>query len=236
MVVPYDAGFQTAIGGYPLKAHVLDTSTNVIWESLVDNNTATIGGTNWSVPVFVDPNTAGLIVYGASNSNGANIKLQGNGAAPSKWIRAQGGHLQVLNNAYSSVILDLDDTGTATVNAARAAIGAFGSGDSTRVPNLSDFALTTTIPGYQRLPNGFMIQWGRFVSVTGNGDIFNWPTAFPHAGLQVIGCDDGSQIASASFSFINTGFAQVRMWCGFQNNGATIYTTGTGILWIALGY
>jgi len=234
MVVPFDAGFQAAIGGYPFKARVLSGVTaGLIWESQIDNNLSNpdTGGANWSVPVFVDPSTAGLII--GAGPNGSNIRLQGTGAAPNKTIRASGGNFQILNNAYAA-ILDMTDAGIATTNGMRAAIGAFGSGDSIRVPNLSDFAWNPASPGYQRLPNGFIIQWGRFVSVTGNADVFNWPTAFPTGPLMIVGCDDGSQIASAGFNFI--GAAQVRMWCGFQNNGTPIYTTGTGILWIAVGY
>jgi hypothetical protein len=44
--------------------------------------------------------------------SGANIKLTGNGGAtPSKYIRAQSGYFEVVNSAYSAVILSLSDTG-----------------------------------------------------------------------------------------------------------------------------
>lgn len=51
-----------------------------------------------------------------TGSAGANVELSGNGGTtPAKWIRAQGGSLQVVNNAYSSNILGLTDAGNLSV-------------------------------------------------------------------------------------------------------------------------
>ncbi|WP_158892499.1 MULTISPECIES: hypothetical protein [unclassified Pseudomonas] len=50
-----------------------------------------------------------------TGGNGANIQLVGNGSEPSKFIRASGGSLQVLNNDYSSVLLNIDDSGLVTL-------------------------------------------------------------------------------------------------------------------------
>jgi hypothetical protein len=60
--------------------------------------------------------TTTLVVNSPSDTNGANIALQGNGGTtPNKFLRAQSGTFQVINSAYSSTILTLTDTGTLTV-------------------------------------------------------------------------------------------------------------------------
>jgi hypothetical protein len=47
-----------------------------------------------------------------TTANGANVKLIGNGATtPSKVLRVSGGHFQILNDAYSGSVLDIDDAG-----------------------------------------------------------------------------------------------------------------------------
>lgn len=45
------------------------------------------------------------------SANGANIKLTGNGATPSKWVRVLNGNFEVINNAYSASVLSLSDAG-----------------------------------------------------------------------------------------------------------------------------
>jgi hypothetical protein len=58
------------------------------------------------------------LVISDTGANGANIRFTGNGATtPSKTIRVNGGVLHVVNNAYSAVILQLDDSGNLTATA-----------------------------------------------------------------------------------------------------------------------
>lgn len=51
-----------------------------------------------------------------TGASGANLQLVGNGGAtPSKFIRANGGSFQVVNDAYGAVILSLNDAGNLVV-------------------------------------------------------------------------------------------------------------------------
>lgn len=55
------------------------------------------------------------VVVTDTGTNGANIRLVGNGATtPNKTIRAWNGALNVINHAYSNVIWQLDDSGNMT--------------------------------------------------------------------------------------------------------------------------
>lgn len=62
---------------------------------------------------FAGAGTLKLVtISDASNTNGINIKLVGNGAStPSKTFRVQGGNWEWLNDAYSAVIFRITDAG-----------------------------------------------------------------------------------------------------------------------------
>lgn len=57
--------------------------------------------------------TGHLTVTAPNNTNGASIELTGNGGVtPAKFLRVVSGVLQVLNNAYTTVLMNLADDGT----------------------------------------------------------------------------------------------------------------------------
>jgi hypothetical protein len=61
---------------------------------------------------FVDTAGLGGVLITGSGVNGAGLALHGNGTVtPNKWLRAQGGHLQVVNSGYTGIPFDLDDLG-----------------------------------------------------------------------------------------------------------------------------
>lgn len=55
-----------------------------------------------------------ITITNTGATNGANLKLVATGPTPSKSIRARGGLLQVINDAYTSAIMTLDDVGNGT--------------------------------------------------------------------------------------------------------------------------
>ena len=61
--------------------------------------------------------SAGSLVVTDKTESGSNLKLIGNGATtPSKSIRVNGGTLQVVNDAYSAVLMQITDAGRFSVN------------------------------------------------------------------------------------------------------------------------
>ncbi|KWN69146.1 tail fiber domain-containing protein [Burkholderia ubonensis] len=85
-------------------------------------------------PVTInDSSTQGaLVINAASNSNGANIKLTGNGATtPNKYITASVGVLAVKNSAYSATIFQIDDSGNTTATGAVSGSNITGTSDET---------------------------------------------------------------------------------------------------------
>lgn len=82
--------------------------------------------------------STGQLVVDGVGTNGANIKLIGNGATtPNKFIRAQGGTFQIINSAYSVALLALSDAGDLSVPAGITA------GTSVTAPNVTASSLTT---------------------------------------------------------------------------------------------
>jgi hypothetical protein len=64
-------------------------------------------------------NMQSLTINGSGNSNGGAIEIIGNGATtPKKWLRVSSGLLEVINSAYSAVIVIIDDSGDVTFTGA----------------------------------------------------------------------------------------------------------------------
>ncbi len=94
------------IGG---TAKAVDGSAAVSWSLAEIGALALTGGT------IATTNSSASLTISDTGTSGANIRLTGNGATtPSKTIRASSGELQVVNNAYSTVILSLTDAGNLT--------------------------------------------------------------------------------------------------------------------------
>lgn len=148
-IIPYDSSFQALIGGYPLGAVVQSASfPGAYWQSTVENNTGSpdAGAAGWEPIAFRDtggvggtPNVGGVVIFG-STANGANLQFLGPGSTPRKWIRVVNGRFSVINNAYSTEIFGLDDSGNSTIpgTATSAGVSAGASGV------LSSGAITAT--------------------------------------------------------------------------------------------
>jgi len=61
--------------------------------------------------------------------------------------------------------------------------------DSTDFALMNDFDNDLSENGYQKLPNGLIIQWGQFTLSGGDAETFNYNISFPNACLSLIGCD-----------------------------------------------
>ncbi len=111
------------------------------------DNTSSVN--RWSVDgsgitTFVTTGQARTLTLQDTGANGAGILFAGNGATtPNKTIRAQGGNLEFINNAYSAVIATLSDLGALSVAGAFTASNFSGSssGTNTGDQNLAPYAL-----------------------------------------------------------------------------------------------
>ena len=80
-----------------------------------------LASTSGTAPSFTGPvtisstNSANSLIVTDTGVNGANIKLVGNGpTTPNKFIRSQNGAFQIINSAYTTPLLTIDDVGNLT--------------------------------------------------------------------------------------------------------------------------
>lgn len=106
------------------------TTVTVAWDSgsldsgVSEVDVGILSGSNRSLPNFTSLTVnepangqATVTVNAPSDTNGANIKLVGNGATtPNKTIRVWSGLFQIANSAYNGIPLSLDDSGNLTVS------------------------------------------------------------------------------------------------------------------------
>jgi hypothetical protein len=98
----------TGLTGFTANGLVYASSTSAL---------ATSSDLTWSSSGLTATTSAGTATLKAvdTGGNGANLALFGNGATtPNKYIRAQNGNLQVINSAYSAVLLNIADSGLTT--------------------------------------------------------------------------------------------------------------------------
>lgn len=99
---------------------------------------------------------------------------------------------------------------------------------STALSALGVFGKSLTSNGYQKLPGGIILQWGKYTTaVTNAATAITFPIAFPTACLQVNPGQNGtsySQFAPSATSITTTG-------CSIYNN-----SIGQVVTWLAIGY
>ena len=129
---------------------------------------------------LTDPSTtstAQFTINGAASSEGSNLRLEGNGGAtPSKTMRAHGGRMEWVNDAYNAVLMTLDDVGGLTTN------------------RLATGVATASTLGVQGRPSG-AAAWG-----TNQGLWQGWNLAEGHGKSDLINSRGGG---SGGFDFWN---------------------------------
>lgn len=121
-------------GGVTLSTSIADGALSIAktsgLQTALDAKVAKSGDTmTGPLKVFNTGQTAYILVS-ADSSTGANLQLHGDGATtPSKTIRAQSGKLDFVNDAYSSVVTSMDDSGNWSMSGAITASGGFQNSD-----------------------------------------------------------------------------------------------------------
>lgn len=111
-----------------------------------------------------------------------------------------------------------------------AALKSVGTGPG-QLPDMSAFVASFATSGYQKLPGGLIIQWGRspvLKSSTGNVTI-TYPIPFPNARYAMVGTPIGSSGGDPGSPVFSEGTVTN---CTVNTWGSTNYS----VLWIAIGY
>lgn len=155
------------------------------------------------------PTTAGL-TYTILNASSATVTL----TTPSSIIYYLGaGAASVSLSASTSVQIVSDGSSWIAIN---------GNGASAFTSN-----------GYQKLPSGFIIQWGS-ASTNGSGvATLTHPITFPNVCLQCIATYAAGTISAV---IVNAGTSTTSQSTGYASNTSGAAVTGAGVRFILLGY
>jgi hypothetical protein len=161
-------------------------------------------------------NTSDAFTITDIGGNGANIRLNGNGATtPNKSIRAQNGRLEFINSAYSAIVASMGDDGAFT--SASFVTGSFFNGAGT---GLTGNALSLN-SGTARQLEGDATNWGNF-RLNSVANMLGWRN-FGNGHVVF----DASNALSPSGSAINSTNAAVAWTSSYPTlmgwNGSTTY-------------
>ncbi|MDE2097352.1 MAG: hypothetical protein KGL39_08925 [Patescibacteria group bacterium] len=156
-----DSANKGIANGYtPLNASALITKTfqwtTTAYTDAANTFTAAqiISGSG-TLLTITDSNAAAqfsALLQNTSSSNGAGLKILGNGATtPSKTIRVSGGVLQVVNDAYGAVIWSLSDAGAVTATSF--------SGNGASLSGLNASNINAGSIGSAYVPSGAVTQY-----------------------------------------------------------------------------
>lgn len=212
-----------------------DGSTNFLYvtaASLTTSGAVTTGGNLYL------PNGAGLY------SNGRVIAREASGGT---WLYSAGANGFTIRNDTNSLTLLTINNSTGMISRLGNTVwdaGNDGSGsglDADLLDGLhgsayvktADFSQSLTLSGYCKLPNGVIMQWGRFTAAVDTTTSVNFPTVFPNfcGGVTVSGTYNWSGTAEDNAPNVKSGSVlpnKFEVW-NAENSSVTVY-------YVALGY
>ncbi|MDD9074097.1 hypothetical protein LAZ05_00560 [Escherichia coli] len=105
--------------------------------------------------------------------------------------------IQKLTLSRANPFADIKSDGAAAISTALTNLGLgeaakrnVGTG-ANKIPDMGSFMLSASVPGYQKLPSGLIIQWGPIdVPLTSQDTVTYFPIAFPNRCLRVFATQD----------------------------------------------
>lgn len=171
--------------------------------------------TTWMDAAETIPNTAPIVLDSAGS-----CLLYGGGAYQLTVTDSAGNAVP----GYSGISSDLSLSVTQETTRATAAEAAI----------LAGFGASLGGIGYQKLPNGFIRQWGLATTVAGGGVAAGYAIAFPNAALSFLTTMTGAT-GPAAFTVVCgvAGLTFTNVWCANSTTGAA--AVGVTFYWEAIG-
>lgn len=210
----YDATFATAIGGYPAGAMLTSPSGNQTWLNLADNNSTdpnggsssgwvlATPGSNTGISLLASPRTLtradiGAVILWAGGSGYVLPTPSSLGLLVGNRVTVCGGSpgsVVVVSAGSGATIINGSVSGSVGVQAGQSAVFVVASGTSWQVientaamQNNADFNNNLIGSGWQKLPGGFVMQWGVSPNSSGETVTGTFPIAFPTGCLIMVG-------------------------------------------------
>lgn len=188
-------------GGTTARLRVTDFAATTTYGTATINNS---GLWSWSGAGGIS--TTGDLTAASASLTG-NLTVSTGNASGGGITLSDAGDIADLNDGYASMrftngvkiysankggtpAITLNSTGTAFLGANKVLTLADFDADTSMSISLSPYNTGyTSYGGWTKLPNGIIIQWGQLgnANATPNGSSFNFPIAFPHACLSLVG-------------------------------------------------
>ncbi|MFM0543995.1 hypothetical protein PQR29_04630 [Paraburkholderia strydomiana] len=175
-------------------------------------------------------------LQGGETATNGDVWLQWNssiGGGSYVLIDSTGGAVQVAPATQSSHAVQL---GQVTNTSSPLSLATLPATLSNQAVNLGQFANSLAASGYQKLPNGLIIQWGILVSGAGGLVQAVFPIAFPIACVSAVVNyqESGNTLGGAAQVSSNTTRSIIQANCFNTGNASAI--VGGNIFYIAIGY
>lgn len=149
--------------------------------------------------------------------------------------------IQKLTLSRANPFADIKSDGAAAISTAltnlqlgEAAKRNVGSG-ANQIPDMGSFGILKNAIGYQYLPGGLILQWGKVVP-TGAGQTTNvtFTITHPTATVAVMCTLDATELSTGGFGCSVIGVE--RTGFGFHVTQNSVFNSNSGGFWFALGY
>ena len=184
---------------------------------------AVVGGT-----AIINSASATTQTLPAANtvSAGGRIELMNIGAGLATISRAGTDTINPNGTTVTSMVLGKGDTLTLESNGGN---GWYAVGGSAQLGFSGAFGAAITGSGYQKLPGGLIIQWGR-----GQSGTYTFPIAFPNAVLRIITAEDVNTTSAASGQYKNIATQSLTQFT--TTTAISLLSASAFLSWIAIGY
>lgn len=213
-------------------------------DAYVSLNNSNVGNqppsAQWTKVITVKNGGSALGLGSVATENRVPIDKGGTGAATADAARRNLG----LGQAATQDVVPVANGGTGANNATTARVNLglgsvaardVGTANSTYIPDMSTFDVYKNPNGWQKLPSGMIIQWGK--GLYADGAIVNFPTAFPSSCVAVTISSDPSDNSGRTevpqaYPLNATSF---RTGCSTFNAG-NFFASSLNCTWIAIGF
>lgn len=222
------------LDGIILRVAAITTSPGIGLGVTINGPNSATGDALSVVGSFTGAGTVQLVaISDVNNSSGVNIKLLGNGVTtPAKYLRILSGNFEIVNNAYSAVVLRVTDSGAlnlptspaaAAITNALTGIAAFKPSDTTAANNTLTADATLSLTFNETGKYAFELWLPFFEATLGTGGFqFDLNSGTATVGAIVYGVDGFS-----TASVINAGITSVAT----ATSAGSVATSSTAPSW-----
>ncbi|WP_197419263.1 gp53-like domain-containing protein [Burkholderia sp. BDU5] len=239
------ANLQAAINAAGITAPQFDNSTKLATTAFAQRalgNRQAISSTNTNQTLTLAQCGQTLQYYSVSGGvwtlpaaatipNGAEYEIL-NGGSGTLLIQVAGGSDKIISSsgvAITSITLQSGDS-IRIVGSAGSYV--YATGGTGTIQWSASFGSSIALNGYQKLPSGWIIQWGAFTSSASGDTSVAWPIAFPNTCLSVLSTPNNNGYSMVTqYNSSRTG----ALFNNWQMSGGSAVRMAGAVQYVAIG-